>query len=90
MQKTMCIYKNKHISTLLWKCACFYIYGSSIKDFKTFIAKQSHVAFCYRISGDSCFLFKARFKTMQDVESFIDILQIYGHTKTHFIFSETI
>ena len=41
------------------------------KDFKTFIAEQSHVAFCYRISGDSCFLFKARFKTMQDVETFI-------------------
>lgn len=60
------------------------------KDFKTFIAEQSHVAFCYRISGDSCFLFKARFKTMQDVETFIDILQKYGHTKTHFIFSETV
>ncbi len=34
------------------------------KDFKTFITEQSHVVFCYRISGDSCFLFKARFKTM--------------------------
>lgn len=60
------------------------------KDFKMFITEQNHIDFCYRISGDSCFLFKARFKNMPNVESFIDILQKYSHTKTHFIFSKTV
>ncbi|WP_210139809.1 Lrp/AsnC family transcriptional regulator [Staphylococcus sp. GDY8P54P] len=60
------------------------------KDFKTFITKQGDVEFCYRISGESCFIFKVRFKNMMDVEIFIDSLQRYGHTKTHFIFSKTI
>ena len=60
------------------------------KDFKTFITKQGNVEFCYRISGESCFIFKVRFKNMMDVEIFIDSLQRYGHTKTHFIFSKTI
>ena len=31
-------------------------------------------------------LFKAHFKTMKDVEAFIDKLQYFGHTKTHFVF----
>lgn len=60
------------------------------KDFKTFITKQGNVEFCYRISGESCFIFKVRFKHMMDVERFVDSLQEYGHTKTHFIFSKTI
>ena len=60
------------------------------KDFKTFITKQGNVEFCYRISGESCFIFKVRFKNMMDLEIFIDSLQRYGHTKTHFIFSKTI
>lgn len=60
------------------------------QDFKTFIAQQNNVDCCYRVSGDSCFMFKVRFKHMQEVESFIDSLQTYGHTKTHFIFSKII
>lgn len=60
------------------------------KIFKTFIATQDNVEFCYRISGDSCFIFKVHFKNMMDVERFVDNLQEYGHTKTHFIFSKTI
>lgn len=58
-------------------------------DFKTFISNQVFVDECFRVSGDSCFMFKARFKTMRDVESFIDTIQKYGHSKTHFIFSKT-
>ena len=34
------------------------------KDFKAFISVQNNVDFCYRISGDSCFIFKAHFKKM--------------------------
>lgn len=60
------------------------------KDFKTFIATQDNVEFCYRISGDSFFIFKVRFKNMVDVERFVDSLQEYGHTKTQFIFSKII
>ena len=60
------------------------------KDFKAFISVQNNVDFCYRISGDSCFIFKVHFKNMMDVERFVDSLQEYGHTKTHFIFSKTI
>ncbi|WP_436861145.1 Lrp/AsnC family transcriptional regulator [Staphylococcus caeli] len=59
-------------------------------DFKTFIKKQKNVEFCYRISGESCFIFKAHFKNMQVVEQFIDELQTYGHTKTHFVFSKIV
>ena len=59
------------------------------KDFKAFISVQNNVDFCYRISGDSCFIFKAHFKKMSEVETLINEIQYYGHTKTHFIFSET-
>ncbi|PTI66876.1 Lrp/AsnC family transcriptional regulator, partial [Staphylococcus shinii] len=59
-------------------------------DFKIYIAEQNNVEFCYRISGESCFIFKVRFKSMIDVERFVDSMQRYGHTKTHFIFSKTI
>ena len=31
------------------------------KDFKAFISVQNNVDFCYSISGDSCFIFKAHF-----------------------------
>ncbi|MFU0761297.1 Lrp/AsnC family transcriptional regulator [Staphylococcus pasteuri] len=58
-------------------------------DFKTFISQQDFVDECFRISGDSCFIFKAHFKSMTHVEDFIDIIQQYGHSKTHFIFSQT-
>ena len=54
-------------------------------DFKKYISDQSNVEFCYRISG-KLLLFKAHFKTMKDVEAFIDKLQYFGHTKTHFVF----
>lgn len=60
------------------------------KDFKLYIAEQNNVEFCYRISGESCFIFKVRFKSIIDVERFVDSMQRYCHTKTHFIFSKTI
>lgn len=57
------------------------------KDFKTFIAEQSHVAFCYRISGDSCFLFKGRFKTMQDCRNvYRYFAKIWPYKNTFYIF----
>lgn len=59
-------------------------------DFKTFIKDQENVEFCYRISGESCFVLKMHFETMDSVEEFIDKSQYYGHTKTQFIFSRSI
>lgn len=60
------------------------------KNFKDFIKKQNNVEFCYRVSGNSCFIFKAHFENMQYTEDFIDQLQHYGHTETQFIFSKII
>ena len=59
-------------------------------DFKKFISEQDNVDFCYRVSGDACFVFKVRLENMSSVESFIDLLQPYGHTKSQFIFSKVI
>ena len=63
------------------------IKNSRYSDFKNFISEKDNVDFCYRVSGDSCFMFKIRLKDMKDVEVLIDSLQPYGHTKSHFILS---
>ncbi len=57
-------------------------------DFKEHILTFTNVDFCYRISGETCFLLKAHFQSFSDVEQFIDDLQLYAHTKTNFIFSD--
>ncbi len=57
-------------------------------DFKEHILTFTNVNFCYRISGETCFLLKAYFQSFSDVEQFIDDLQLYAHTKTNFIFSD--
>ncbi|PCD81033.1 AsnC family transcriptional regulator [Lysinibacillus fusiformis] len=57
-------------------------------DFKEHILIFTNVDFCYRISGETCFLLKAHFQSFSDVEQFIDDLQLYAHTKTNFIFSD--
>ncbi|XRD24974.1 Lrp/AsnC family transcriptional regulator [Lysinibacillus fusiformis] len=57
-------------------------------DFKEHILTFTNVNFCYRISGEACFLLKAHFQSFSDVEQFIDDLQLYAHTKTNFIFSD--
>ena len=57
-------------------------------DFKDHIMTCTNLDFCYRISGESCFLLKAHFHSFPDVEQFIDELQLYAHTKSNFIFSD--
>ncbi|HBT72554.1 MAG TPA: Lrp/AsnC family transcriptional regulator [Lysinibacillus sp.] len=57
-------------------------------DFKDLIKTYTTIDFCYRISGEACFLLKGHFQTFSDVEQFIDVLQPYAHTKTNFIFSD--
>ncbi|TDM45396.1 Lrp/AsnC family transcriptional regulator [Macrococcoides goetzii] len=56
-------------------------------DFKAFVMNQKNIDFCYRISGEACYIFKVLFEDMEQVESFIDVLQPYGHTKSHLVFS---
>lgn len=57
-------------------------------DFKEHLKVYTNIDFCYRISGESCFLLKGHFQSFPDVEQFIDALQPYAHTKTNFIFSD--
>ncbi|WP_214854146.1 Lrp/AsnC family transcriptional regulator [Exiguobacterium sp. s130] len=66
---------------------------ASIKEgrydrFKKYIQQLSNVDFCYRISGDSCFMLKLHFQTFQEAEFFIEQIHPYAHTVTRFIFSE--
>ncbi|MDT0172267.1 Lrp/AsnC family transcriptional regulator [Exiguobacterium sp. BRG2] len=56
--------------------------------FKKYIQQLSNVDFCYRISGDSCFMLKLHFQTFQEAEFFIEQIHPYAHTVTRFIFSE--
>ncbi len=56
--------------------------------FKKYIQQLSNVDFCYRISGDSCFMLKLHFQTFQETEFFIEQIHPYAHTVTRFIFSE--
>lgn len=57
-------------------------------EFKQHISNYNHIDFCYRISGESCFILKAYFSSFEDAEQFIDNLLPLANTKTKFIFSE--
>ncbi|EKU50432.1 Lrp/AsnC family transcriptional regulator [Staphylococcus massiliensis] len=58
--------------------------------FNDFIQSQENVKFCYRVSGPSCYLFKAIFRNMKEVESFVETLKKYGSSKTFFILSKIV
>ena len=60
------------------------------KDFKAFISVQNNVDFCYRISGDSCFIFKAHFKKMSEVETLINDPILWSYKNTFYIFRNKI
>lgn len=57
-------------------------------NYEAFLQAYPNIAFCYRISGDACFLLKMRFTTFAEAEQFIDDAIPYAYTKTTFIFSE--
>jgi len=66
---------------------------ATIKDgrydaFKHYIQQLPNVDFCYRISGDACFMIKLHFQTFTAAETFIEQIHPYAHTVTRFIFSE--
>lgn len=64
------------------------IKNNRYEDFKSYIHTFSEVEFCYRISGDACFILKGHFTSFEHAEEFINKLLPYAHTKTSFIFSQ--
>lgn len=62
--------------------------NGNYEAFIRFLQAYHNIAFCYRISGDACFLMKMYFTTFAEAEQFIDAAIPYAHTKTTFIFSE--
>jgi Lrp/AsnC family transcriptional regulator, leucine-responsive regulatory protein len=57
-------------------------------SFKNYIQKLPNVEFCYRIAGNACYMLKMQFETFSKAEQFIDEVNPYAHTVTHFIFSQ--
>jgi Lrp/AsnC family transcriptional regulator, leucine-responsive regulatory protein len=58
------------------------------KAFKNFIQKLPNVEFCYRIAGNACYMLKMHFDTFSKAEQFIEEVNPYAQTVTHFIFSQ--
>lgn len=56
--------------------------------FKNYIENFSNLEFCYRIAGNACYLLKMHFVSFSEVENFINSINPYASTVTHFIFSE--
>lgn len=56
--------------------------------FKNYIENFSNLEFCYRIAGNACYLLKMHFVSFSEVEDFINAINPYASTVTHFIFSE--
>lgn len=64
------------------------IKNGEYKRFIQYIEGLNNVDFCYRIAGNACFMVKMQFKNFAHVEKFIDAVNPYASTVTHFIFSE--
>ncbi|MCK0471039.1 Lrp/AsnC family transcriptional regulator [Halalkalibacter sp. APA_J-10(15)] len=56
--------------------------------FKRFIQTLPNIDFCYRIAGDACFMLKIHFENFSQAEKFIEEVNPYAQTVTHFIFSQ--
>ncbi|MEH6892129.1 Lrp/AsnC family transcriptional regulator [Bacillus sp. JJ864] len=57
------------------------------KSFKNYIEKLPNVEFCYRIAGNACYMLKMQFENFAKAEKFIEDVNPFTHTVTHFIFS---
>ncbi|MGG0275445.1 Lrp/AsnC family transcriptional regulator [Bacillus rhizoplanae] len=58
------------------------------KNFKNYIESLPNVDFCYRIAGNACYMLKMQFENFSKAEEFIDTVNPYASTVTHFIFSQ--
>jgi Lrp/AsnC family transcriptional regulator, leucine-responsive regulatory protein len=56
--------------------------------FKRYIENLPNVEFCYRIAGNACYMLKMQFETFAKAEQFIEEVNPYAYTGTHFIFSQ--
>lgn len=57
-------------------------------SFKRYIEELPNVEFCYRIAGNACYMLKMQFDTFAKAEEFIEEVNPYAQTVTHFIFSK--
>lgn len=57
-------------------------------SFKKYIEGLPNVEFCYRIAGKACYMLKMQFDTFAKAEEFIEAVNSYAQTVTHFIFSQ--
>lgn len=62
--------------------------NGNYKSFKKYIEDLPNVEFCYRIAGNACYMLKMQFESFKEAEKFIDDINPYAHTVTHFIFSQ--
>ncbi|WP_026674806.1 Lrp/AsnC family transcriptional regulator [Alkalihalobacterium bogoriense] len=58
------------------------------KAFTRFIQDFSNIDFCYRVAGNACYMLKMQFETFAKAEQFINEINPYAQTVTHFIFSK--
>lgn len=58
------------------------------KSFQRFIEGLPNVDFCYRVSGDICYILKLQFENFIKAEEFINMVSPLATTVTHFIFSQ--
>jgi Lrp/AsnC family leucine-responsive transcriptional regulator len=56
--------------------------------FKKYIEGLPNVEFCYRIAGNACYMLKMQFDTFGKAEEFIENVNPYALTVTHFVFSQ--
>ncbi len=64
------------------------IKNGNYNSFKSLIQKLPNVEFCYRIAGNACYMLKMHFENFSEAEQFIDEVNPYAQTVTHFIFSK--
>lgn len=57
-------------------------------SFMRLIEGFSNVEFCYRIAGNACYMLKVQFVSFSEAEAFINTVNPYASTVTHFIFSK--
>ncbi|MBM7605880.1 Lrp/AsnC family leucine-responsive transcriptional regulator [Metabacillus crassostreae] len=64
------------------------IKNGDYQSFKKVIKDLHHVEFCYRIAGQACYMLKMQFESFSQAEEFINFINPYASTVTHFIFSQ--
>ncbi|TCW47565.1 Lrp/AsnC family leucine-responsive transcriptional regulator [Bacillus thuringiensis] len=62
--------------------------NGNYERFKTHIKNYAMVDFCYRISGQSCYMAKIVVRSLEEIEEFIDSISELAHTVTYVVFSE--